>query len=115
MNRPTLEVADINRAAGDRFWEHYGSHLAWRSYDALPVWVGWPEQVPMPVFTFPHERAVVTKTFSMRKAGFMYGFFLVTGVGDFSRFRVSEVGGVEGLSSFAGMILVLPSGIGKTR
>src|SRR5271156_4351400 len=29
MNRPTLEVADIVRAAGNRFWEHHGSHLAW--------------------------------------------------------------------------------------
>ena len=29
MSRPTLEVADIVRAAGNRFWEKYGSHLAW--------------------------------------------------------------------------------------
>ena len=29
MSRPTLEVADIVRASGNRFWEHYGSHLAW--------------------------------------------------------------------------------------
>ena len=29
MSRPTLEVADIIRAAGDSFWEKYGSHLAW--------------------------------------------------------------------------------------
>jgi hypothetical protein len=29
MNRPTLEVADIVRAAGNSFWEKYGSHLAW--------------------------------------------------------------------------------------
>jgi hypothetical protein len=29
MNRPTLEVADIVRAAGSSFWEKYGSHLAW--------------------------------------------------------------------------------------
>ena len=29
MNRPTLEVADIARAAGNSFWEKYGSHLAW--------------------------------------------------------------------------------------
>ena len=29
MNRPTLEVADIIRAAGDSFWERHGSHLAW--------------------------------------------------------------------------------------
>jgi len=29
MIRPTLEVADIVRTAGNRFWEKYGSHLAW--------------------------------------------------------------------------------------
>jgi hypothetical protein len=29
MNRPTLEVADIIRAAGDSFWHKYGLHLAW--------------------------------------------------------------------------------------
>jgi hypothetical protein len=29
MSRPTLEVADIIRAAGDSFWYKYGSHLAW--------------------------------------------------------------------------------------
>jgi hypothetical protein len=29
MNRPALEVADIVRAAGNSFWEKYGSHLAW--------------------------------------------------------------------------------------
>src|ERR1039458_623927 len=29
MSRPTLEVADIIRTAGNRFWEKYGSHLAW--------------------------------------------------------------------------------------
>ena len=29
MSRPTLEVADIIRAAGDSFWLKYGSHLAW--------------------------------------------------------------------------------------
>ena len=29
MSRPTLEVADIVRASGNLFWEHYGSHLAW--------------------------------------------------------------------------------------
>src|SRR5258707_12915165 len=29
MNRPTLEVADIVRAAGNSFWEKYGSRLAW--------------------------------------------------------------------------------------
>ncbi len=30
MSRPTLEVADIVRAAGNRFWEHHGSRLAWQ-------------------------------------------------------------------------------------
>src|SRR2546426_7914696 len=30
MSRSTLEVADIVRASGNRFWEHYGSHLAWQ-------------------------------------------------------------------------------------
>jgi DNA-directed RNA polymerase subunit RPC12/RpoP len=29
MSRPTLEVADIVRAAGNRFWEKYKSHFAW--------------------------------------------------------------------------------------
>ena len=29
MSRPTLEVADIVRAAGNRFWEEHRSHLAW--------------------------------------------------------------------------------------
>ena len=29
MSRPTLEVADIVRAAGNRFWEGHKSHLAW--------------------------------------------------------------------------------------
>ena len=29
MSRPTLEVADIVRAVGNRFWERYKSHLAW--------------------------------------------------------------------------------------
>ena len=29
MSRPTLEVADIIRAAGNRFWEKHKSHLAW--------------------------------------------------------------------------------------
>jgi len=29
MNRSTLEVADIVRAAGNSFWERYGSRLAW--------------------------------------------------------------------------------------
>ena len=29
MIRPTLEVADIVRTAGNRFWEKYRSHLAW--------------------------------------------------------------------------------------
>ena len=29
MSRPTLEVADIVRAAGNRFWEKHKSHLSW--------------------------------------------------------------------------------------
>ena len=29
MSRPALEVADIIRAAGNRFWEGHKSHLAW--------------------------------------------------------------------------------------
>lgn len=29
MSRPTLEVADIIRAAGDSFWAKYGAQLAW--------------------------------------------------------------------------------------
>jgi Putative transposase/Transposase zinc-binding domain len=29
MSRPTLEVADIVRAAGNRFWEKHKSHFAW--------------------------------------------------------------------------------------
>ena len=29
MSRPTLEVADIVRAVGDRFWEKHKSHSAW--------------------------------------------------------------------------------------
>jgi hypothetical protein len=29
MSRPTLEVADIIRAAGNSFWEQHSSHLAW--------------------------------------------------------------------------------------
>jgi hypothetical protein len=29
MSRPTLEVADIVRTAGNRFWEKHKSHLAW--------------------------------------------------------------------------------------
>ena len=29
MSRPTLEVADIVRAAGNSFLEKYGSHLGW--------------------------------------------------------------------------------------
>jgi hypothetical protein len=29
MSHATLEVADIVRAAGNSFWEKYGSHLAW--------------------------------------------------------------------------------------
>jgi hypothetical protein len=35
MSRPTIEVADIVRASGDRFWEHYGSHLAWQDRKVL--------------------------------------------------------------------------------
>ena len=29
MSRPTLEVADIVRAAGNSFWEKHKSHFAW--------------------------------------------------------------------------------------
>jgi len=29
MSRPTLEVADIVRAAGDSFWDKHKSHFAW--------------------------------------------------------------------------------------
>ena len=29
MSRPTLEVADIARAVGNRFWEEHKSHFAW--------------------------------------------------------------------------------------
>jgi hypothetical protein len=29
MSRPTLEVADIVRAVGNRFWDKHKSHLAW--------------------------------------------------------------------------------------
>ena len=29
MSRPTLEVADIIRAVGNRFWEKHKSHFAW--------------------------------------------------------------------------------------
>lgn len=35
MSRPTIEVADIIRASGNRFWEHYGSHLAWQHRKVL--------------------------------------------------------------------------------
>ncbi len=35
MSRPTLEVADIVRASGDRFLEHHGSHLAWQHRKVL--------------------------------------------------------------------------------
>ena len=35
MSRPTLEVADIVRVSGNRFWEHYGSHLAWQHRKVL--------------------------------------------------------------------------------
>ena len=35
MNRPTLEVADIIRIAGDGFWERHSSHLAWQHRKVL--------------------------------------------------------------------------------
>src|SRR6202047_1724601 len=35
MSRSTLEVADIIRISGNRFWEHYGSHLAWQHRKVL--------------------------------------------------------------------------------
>src|ERR1700683_3197257 len=35
MSRSTLEVADIVRTSGNRFWEHYGSHLAWQQRKVL--------------------------------------------------------------------------------
>jgi hypothetical protein len=35
MRRSTLEVADIVRTSGNRFWEHYGSHLAWQHRKVL--------------------------------------------------------------------------------
>jgi hypothetical protein len=35
MKRPTLEVADVVRASGNSFWEHYGSHLAWQHRKVL--------------------------------------------------------------------------------
>lgn len=35
MSRPTLEVADIIRAAGDSFWHKHGTHLAWPHRKAL--------------------------------------------------------------------------------
>src|ERR1700739_3418382 len=35
MSRPTLEVPDIIRASGNRFLEHYGSHLAWQHRKVL--------------------------------------------------------------------------------
>jgi hypothetical protein len=35
MSRPTLEVADIVRASGNRFWKHHGSHLAWQHRKVL--------------------------------------------------------------------------------
>jgi hypothetical protein len=35
MTRSTLEVADIVRTSGNRFWEHYGSHLAWQHRKVL--------------------------------------------------------------------------------
>src|SRR6202047_3642086 len=35
MRLPTLEAAEIVRAAGNRFWEHHGSHLAWQHRKVL--------------------------------------------------------------------------------
>jgi hypothetical protein len=35
MNRPTLEVADIIRAAGNSYWERHRSHLAWQHRKVL--------------------------------------------------------------------------------
>ena len=35
MNRPTLEVADIIRAAGDSYWERHRSHGAWQHHKVL--------------------------------------------------------------------------------
>ena len=35
MSRPTLEVADIIRAASDRLWEKHGSHHAWQHRKVL--------------------------------------------------------------------------------
>jgi hypothetical protein len=35
MSRPTLEVADIIRAARNRFWERNGSHFAWQHRKVL--------------------------------------------------------------------------------
>jgi len=35
MSRPTLEVADILRGAGDSFWERHSSHLAWQHRKVL--------------------------------------------------------------------------------
>jgi hypothetical protein len=35
MSRPTLEVADIIRAARNSFWEKHGSHDAWRHRKVL--------------------------------------------------------------------------------
>jgi len=35
MSRPTLEVADIIRGAGDSFWERHSSHLAWQHRKVL--------------------------------------------------------------------------------
>ena len=40
MNRPTLEVADIVRAAGNRFWEKHKSHLAWVHRKVLDAKIG---------------------------------------------------------------------------
>ena len=46
MNRPTLEVADIVRASGNSFWEHYGSHLAWQHRKVLDAIVRGPTELP---------------------------------------------------------------------
>jgi hypothetical protein len=39
MSRPTLEVADIIRAVGNRFWEKHKSHLAWVHRKVLDAFV----------------------------------------------------------------------------
>jgi hypothetical protein len=35
MTRPTLEVADIIRASGDRFIDRYQQHLSWPQMKVL--------------------------------------------------------------------------------